>query len=54
MGFCSTWFTACAAGLAAVLFILFVFIHKLPWWLCAVIVAAFAALAYTLKTAWAS
>ncbi|MDP3508858.1 MAG: hypothetical protein Q8T09_12780 [Candidatus Melainabacteria bacterium] len=54
MGLCSTFLTACVAGLAVFVFALFVIMYKLPWWLCAVIIAAFAAVSYTVKTAWAS
>jgi hypothetical protein len=54
MGLRSTLLTACVASLALILVILFVVIHKLPWWLFLAIIGAFAGLSYTLKTAWAS
>ncbi len=54
MGLCSTFLTACVAGLSVFIFALFVIVYKLPWWLCAFIVAAFTGVSYTVKTAWAS
>jgi hypothetical protein len=54
MGLCSTILTACVAILAVAAVVAFVIIHKLPWWSCAAIFLSFAALAYTLKNAWAS